>query len=375
MGPNLSVNNNNQNLTFSEILDKTLINTIMNDLDPDTAATDLELRDKICKKLSETGVPKNLTDKLMTHLGSKSLRTTHNTSNNLHLLKGLGIPSREVFEFLTRGQEFVGHTNTKIRNTISIDMSPKYLSLIFQEIPGATESIRDSHFTHLLQTFMRTSLPPPLDKNKRLHQIYTYAHENARTYVQLHETTKARSVAAFSMKEEGTFPTLRYTETEIKKFQKKLTSEETPDLTTLDENLSYQCFHCKADATMTTADHLTSENSSMDPDFAQCNILRLQVLRTTEEIERHYTQVHNKPRKSHKFLIPCIKCISDKNMATAFACCLNCLRTHYLHIHAGQDHVHTIASELETTFKRDPHMTDLVKQLFDIRCRICYRYT
>ena len=70
------------------------MNTIMNDLDADTAATDLELRDKICQKLSDTGIPKDLTDKLMTHLGSNSLRATRNHSNNLHILKGLGIPSK-----------------------------------------------------------------------------------------------------------------------------------------------------------------------------------------------------------------------------------------------------------------------------------------
>ena len=273
----------------------------MNDLDADTAATDLELRDKICQKLSDTGIPKDLTDKLMTHLGSNSLRATRNHSNNLHILKGLGIPSKDVFDFLTRGQQFVGPTNTKIRDTIAIEMSVKYLSLIFQEIPGATESIRDNHFSDLVKSFMQTSLPPSLDKNQRIRLIHANAQDNARIYVQLHETTKARSIAAFSTKEEGTFPTLRYTKTEIKKFQKKLTSEETPVLTTLDENLSYQCFHCKADAFMTAADHLTSQNSSLDPDFAQCNILRMQVMRTTEEIERHYTQVHNKPKKATNF--------------------------------------------------------------------------
>ena len=190
------------------------------------------------------------------------------------------------------------------------------MSLLFTEIPSGLESIRDQ-FSSILTKFKEAKLPSALDKNGRIKQIFTNTQDNANVYFQMHNERKPRTMADYAKKEKNSLPSVRFSETEIKKIQKKLISDEVSDLTTTEDNLSYQCFHCDP-----LCDDLasTETNSShiLDTELASCNTLRLQIIRTVEEADKHYSKVHSKGKKSHRQLIPCLKCISQKNYATTF---------------------------------------------------------
>lgn len=267
----------------------------------------------VVQLLHEKGVPKELTDELFSHHNFRNLRTATNTANNTHILKAHGIPSAECFSYIAKGQQFVGPSQVKVRNTVSIQMTPFFLASLFSEIPSTQDT--DHNFETMLKHFMNSELP---STNSRIRQIHLNCQDNAKTYFQMKKETLGRSVNEYS-KTTDAFPCATWTETEIKRIQKRLISNEPFNATNSDDmTTSFNCYHCEP----MTNDDKNDSHLDLDDEFSRANITRLQIIRSMEQLDKHWSKLHSKAKKNHKFLVACTKCLEKQNYAIAFACCL-----------------------------------------------------
>ena len=369
IGPKLTVATSDKNLSLSEILDKTLLETLLKKNMEDMP--DSELREKISSSLKAAGISDSLVEQMFDHF-SLPLKTSAFVTQNLHVLHALGIPNQSVFSLLLQGENANEPSRTKVRNTVSAEQDPFYLGLVFKEIRSIIED--ETCFDSLLQQFLDSPQGDTLENNTRLKQIRKNCVENARSYVSMKQTVLTQSLEEYANQHGSSFPEIRFSETALKAVSRKISTETLGDLRCSDDvsSLAYNCFHCPP----TCIEKSTKKESSkflLDADFALSNVFRFSVLKTFEEVDKHYSTLHSK-KKCHKFLLVCLKCVKEKKPATSFSCCLPCAKTHYTHLHASNDPFHLISTELESSFRKDPCVLESIKTYFDVRCRLCYRF-
>ena len=122
----------------------------MEGMDPSTI-TDFELRNQICKKLSEQGISSDLLTPLFHQLGSKSLKHSQNQFNNLHLVKACGLPNIEILDLLLAQNE---SATPKPKGTAILVQDPFYYALVYTEIPTVTRA-DSSQFLKFLEYFLK----------------------------------------------------------------------------------------------------------------------------------------------------------------------------------------------------------------------------
>ena len=360
VGPQLTLNPGDKTLTLSEIIDKTLLTTLTLHLNMDLTETDL--RKKISQSLKNAGVTDEQITKLYDHFSLPTKSNVH-LANNTHVLKAMAIPNKEVFNILLQGDN--EQTKLKVRNTVAVEQSPQYLALLFRDIRSAVDD--DRSFDELIDRFLSSGTPA----EPRLKQIFKNVTENAKAYQTMRKSPKTRSVSQYVSTD--SYPEVRFSELSLKTVSKKISSETIENLVECDElpGLSYQCFHC---CSICPRDSQVGDESTyeLDDDFQRVNVFRMQILKTVDEVSKHYANLHTK-KKSHQYLLPCLRCITEEKYETCLVCCHSCLKAHFLYLHSASDPFHQISTDLESSFRRDPSVLDAIKSYFDIRCRSCFR--
>ena len=361
VGPDLSLDPEDRTLSLSEILDKTILTTLTAGINMNLP--DADIRKKISLSLKNAGVSDKQIKELYSHF-SLPEKTDFHLGNNSHVLKALAIPNKKVFDMILQGED--EQQKLKVRNTVTVKQTPEYLALLYRDIHTAVSE--DSNFDDLIEKFLncKVDLTSMGDRLKSIHKNVT---ENVTLYQKMRKNPMTRSVSSYV--HEGAFPEIRYSEKTLKTISKKITSETVGNLMDQEDlpGMAFQCFHCQA--VCDDAQKKGSETGyDINDDFASVNVFRLAILKTVEEVDKHYSALHTK-KKIHKYLLPCLRCIGEGRYETCFLCCLACAKSHYLYLHSSSDPFHNIGSDLESSFKKDPSVLDSVKYFFDVRCRLC----
>ena len=229
----------------------------------------------------------------------------------------------DLLDRMLTQQDNVQPTRAKVK-TIAIPQDPHFYGLIFKEIPGSVRQDKVNKFDGLLTGFINSSLPEEFASKQKLQEIHKRTIDNASVYNSMRDV-KCMSIMNYIKNTDGPFPEIQFQESELKRLQKKIVSDEVIDLMSNDDLLgTWQCFHCSA-VDKNESGPYVSKQTSVDPMLGALNVWRLQLRRGPEEAERHYFQAHTKnQRRNHKLLIPCKLCISQEKTCFFFSCCLNC---------------------------------------------------